>query len=94
VLTHPFEFFFWIGRKVARKELATLAKVGISLPRGFFQSGYRAYTPMEATEEELLLNHSGNVLWVHHSAKELTSLLQIQKMWPFYYGEDHRNHTF
>jgi hypothetical protein len=28
-----------------RKELATLAKVGISLPRGFFQSGYRAYTP-------------------------------------------------
>jgi hypothetical protein len=26
VLTHPVEFFFWIGRKVARKELATLAK--------------------------------------------------------------------
>jgi hypothetical protein len=49
---------------------------------------------MEVTEEELLLNTSDNVLWVHHSAKELSFLLHVQKMWPYYYGEDHKNYTF
>jgi hypothetical protein len=64
------------------------------LSRGFFRSGYRAYTPIEVTEEELLSHSSVNVLWVHTSAKELPALLSVQKLWPEIYGDDHRSYSF